>query len=291
MGWMGWFLEQPVVFRCFGETARARREASAVQVLRLVSCSLASFPLALLCPGSGDDVVDDVAVDVGGAEVAAGVAEGEFFVIEAEEVEDGGVEVVDVDGVLHGGEAEVIGGTVDVAAFDTATGHPDGEAVVVVVAAFHDAFVGAGLGEFDDGGAAEFAAPEDEGFIEQAALFEIGEEGADGLIAFAGEAAVVFDVIVGVPGLAVAVPELDEADAAFEEAAGHEALAGEGAGAVEVADGLGFAVEIEGIGGLGLHAVGEFETADAGFELGVVMAAGEVVFVELAEEVELGGLA
>jgi hypothetical protein len=38
-----------------------------------------------------------VAVDVGQAEVAAGVAVGELEMVEAEQVEDGGVEVVEVD--------------------------------------------------------------------------------------------------------------------------------------------------------------------------------------------------
>ena len=55
-------------------------------------------------------------VDVGQAEVAAGVAVGEGLVVEAEEVEDRGVEVVDVDLVLDGLEAELVGGAVDVAA-------------------------------------------------------------------------------------------------------------------------------------------------------------------------------
>ena len=85
--------------------------------------------------GSGEDGADDVAGDVGEAEVATGVAVGELFVIEAEEVEDGGVEVVDAGGVLGGAEAEVVGGSVDGAAADAAAGEPDGEAVVVVVAA------------------------------------------------------------------------------------------------------------------------------------------------------------
>lgn len=49
----------------------------------------------------GDDSVDDFAVDVGEAEIAAGVLVGEALVIEAEEVEDGGVQVVEVDLLVH----------------------------------------------------------------------------------------------------------------------------------------------------------------------------------------------
>ena len=59
-----------------------------------------------------------------------------------------------------GAEAEVVGAADGVAGFHAAAGHPHGEAGGVVVAAI--AFLA-------HGGAAELAAPDDEGFIEQAA--------------------------------------------------------------------------------------------------------------------------
>ena len=46
---------------------------------------------------------------VGQAEVAALEAEGELRVVEAEQVQDRGVQVVNVDAVLDGVEAEVVG--------------------------------------------------------------------------------------------------------------------------------------------------------------------------------------
>ncbi len=106
------------------------------------------------------------------------VAEGQFFVIEAQEVEDGGVKVVHVDFVLDGFVAEFIGGAVGEAGFDAAAGEPGGEAEGVVVAA--------GAIFFGVGGAAKLAAPPDEGVFEEAALLEIGEEAGDGLIDGAG---------------------------------------------------------------------------------------------------------
>src|SRR4051812_37657249 len=109
-------------------------------------------------------------VDVGQAEVAAGVAVGQALVVEPEEVKEGGVEVVDVDLVLDGGEAELVGRAVGVTALHAAAGQPDREAVMVVVAP-------AELGEFGDGGPAELAAPEHEGGVEQPALLQVGEEG------------------------------------------------------------------------------------------------------------------
>ena len=118
-----------------------------------------------------------MAVDVGEAEVAAGVVVGEAFVVEAQKVEDGGLEVVDVDFVLGDVEAEVVGLAVG-AGFGAAAGHQGGEGLGVVVAAGLTAEGGVG---FDHGGAAEFAAPDDEGFVEEAVAFEILNEGRGGL--------------------------------------------------------------------------------------------------------------
>ena len=64
----------------------------------------AFYPLSLR-----QDPVDDFSFYVGEAEVAAGVAVGEFLVVDAHEVEDGGVEVVEVDGFVFGVVAVVIG--------------------------------------------------------------------------------------------------------------------------------------------------------------------------------------
>ncbi len=59
-----------------------------------------------------DDVVNNVAVDVGQAKVAALVWIGKAFVVDAHEVEKGGVEVVDMDGVLGYIDAIVVGGAI-----------------------------------------------------------------------------------------------------------------------------------------------------------------------------------
>ncbi len=106
-------------------------------------------------------------MDVGEAEVAAGVVVGEALVIEAEEVKDGGLEVMDVDFVLGDVEAEVIGLAVG-AGLGAAAGHEGGEGLGVVVAARFAAEGGVG---FDHGGAAEFSTPDDESFVEEAVSF------------------------------------------------------------------------------------------------------------------------
>src|SRR6185295_5485614 len=58
---------------------------------------------------SGQELADDVAFDVGEPEVAAGVTEGQLQVIQAQQVQDRRVQVVDVDLVLGREEAVVVG--------------------------------------------------------------------------------------------------------------------------------------------------------------------------------------
>ena len=129
-----------------------------------------------------------------------------------------------------------------------------------------------------EGKAAELTAPDDEGVFEEAALFEIAEEAGNGGVGFASELAVVsFDVVVAVPAALVfhsAGVDLHKANAAFDHAAGGEALAGEVSAvffvdAVEFLDVFGFGIDIKSLGRRCLHAVGEFEAFDAGLELGI----------------------
>ena len=84
---------------------------------------------------SGNELVHDMAVDVGQAEVAAIVAEGEPLVIQAQQVEDGGVEVVMRDAARNGVHAELVGSAVGNSRLDAAARHPHGEAEVVMAAA------------------------------------------------------------------------------------------------------------------------------------------------------------
>ena len=83
---------------------------------------------------SGDKVVDDISVNVGEPEVAACVPVGQEFVIEAHEMEDGRMQVVHVNWILDGFEAELVGSSVDESSLGAAADQDSGEAVVVVVA-------------------------------------------------------------------------------------------------------------------------------------------------------------
>ena len=101
-------------------------------------------------------------MDVGEAGVAALVFEGQAGVVDAEEVEHRGMQVVDVDGVGGDVVGEVVGLAEGEAALDAGTGEEDGEAAGMVVAAV--VFSGEWALAID--GAAEFAAPDDKRVVE-----------------------------------------------------------------------------------------------------------------------------
>src|SRR5690349_10213884 len=75
---------------------------------------------------SGEEAFHEAAVDVREAEAPPLEAEGQALVVDAEEVEEGRLEVVDVDRVLGHVHGEVIRGAVGDARLDAAAGHPEG---------------------------------------------------------------------------------------------------------------------------------------------------------------------
>ena len=102
--------------------------------------------------------------------------EGEVPVAKPEAVQQGGVEVVDVDLVLPGEVAELVGGPMDDPRPDSSTCQPHREAVRVVVPA------GSFPAPLGHGSAAEFSTPDDEGVVQEAALAQVHEEGGNGLV-------------------------------------------------------------------------------------------------------------
>src|SRR5205823_2965041 len=86
--------------------------------------------------------------------------------------------------------------------------------------------------------AAEFAAPDDQCVIQEAALFEVFDQRGDGLVGHAGiEAELGVQIGVMVP---TRMNYIDESYAAFYEAAGEEAVGGEGAVLAGAAGAVGF---------------------------------------------------
>ena len=168
---------------------------------------------------------------------------------------------------------------------DAAAGHPHGEAVGVVVAAV--AFL-------RHRRAAELAAPDDQGLVEQAAALQVLEQAGDRLVHRAAESwrGCLSMSAVGVPLAAGAAVELDEPHAALDQAAGQQAVPADGLGRriVQAVEGErlgGLARQVDGLGGLGLHAEGQLVALDPGVELGLVGPRREMAAVEPVQQLEL----
>ena len=115
--------------------------------------------------------------------------------------------------------------------------------------------------------AAELAAPQDQRFIEQATGLEIADERCDRPVGVLARAMSILDVGVVVPRLAVAVEDLDHADAPFDQPPSGQAGLGEVPLAVRLADTDRFAADVKGVLGVRLHPIGDLERLDAGIEL------------------------
>jgi hypothetical protein len=90
-------------------------------------------------------------------------------VVDAEEVEQRGLEVMHVNRVGRAAHREVVGGTVGDPGADAAAGEPDGEGIRVVVVPPLLAVLDRTL---EEQCAAELAAPDDERIIQEAAALQ-----------------------------------------------------------------------------------------------------------------------
>jgi hypothetical protein len=144
------------------------------------------YPEARTTWGSGDQVVHNMAVHVGEAEITTLMAVREALVIDAEQMQDRGIEVVDMHGArrpfvfvglgLHRcaigvGDvvAVIIGLSVSDACFDAASSHPNREAAWVMVATVV-------LGRqfaLAIGRTTEFATPNDQRIVQHATTLEV----------------------------------------------------------------------------------------------------------------------
>ena len=94
-----------------------------------------AHPALLRAVRSRNQIMDHVAMNVGEAIVTPRIAVGELLVVEAHEVKNGRVEVVDAGGVFFSFGAEVVTGAVTMAFFDAGPGEEASKGIGVVVAA------------------------------------------------------------------------------------------------------------------------------------------------------------
>src|SRR5581483_4710333 len=96
--------------------------------------------------------------------LAAVVEQGQLRVIQAETMQDGGVQIVDMDPILDGVQANVVGFAVSNTPLDAAAGHPDREAVGIMIAA---------RATLAHRRPAELAAPDDQRCLQQTASLQV----------------------------------------------------------------------------------------------------------------------
>lgn len=81
----------------------------------------------------GQHFANHVATDVGKAKIPTGVTIGETFVVQAQAVQDRGLQIVYMHRILGDSEAQFIGLSDDSASPHATTGDPQAEAVGVVI--------------------------------------------------------------------------------------------------------------------------------------------------------------
>src|SRR5439155_16878084 len=128
------------------------------------------------------------------------------------------------------------------------------------------------LGALRRGRSTEFAAPDDERVLKQTARLQVLEQRRDRSIAFLGVIAMVADVLMVVPGLAVAVINLRHAHATLGQTPGDQAGVGKFAVAIERADRRGLSADIKSLLRFRLHAKRHLQRSDPRLELLVLFA-------------------
>src|SRR5688572_29455804 len=142
--------------------------------------------------------------------------------IQAEQPQDGGVDIVDMRGALDSAKADLIRRADGLAASDASAGEPHGEAPWIVVTA---------IALFIKRSTAEFTAPDDERLLQHASAFQVFKQRGDRLVrSLAPLLMIAFQVAVRIPAGAGTAIDLDEADAALDQAAGEETVAAEDGG-------------------------------------------------------------
>ena len=116
----------------------------------------------------GEDFANDVTVNVGQTSMRTIVIIGQPLMVQAEEMQDGRVEVMDVHHVFDGLVAEFIGRAEAETSLHARTGQPRGETLRVMVATF-SSFL-------KRRHPAEFRGPEDERIIQQSTRFQVDQK-------------------------------------------------------------------------------------------------------------------
>src|SRR5581483_11038178 len=171
-------------------------------------------------PDSGEHLLYYIAGDVGQAKIAAHVPIGQAGVIEAQALQDRRLQIVNVHFVLDYAHAQFVRLADHRAALHAAAGHPEAPCQRMEVTAAVADFVG--IANLHQRRASEFARPDDQGRIEQTALFQVFDQSRG---RFIGDVAVLFQLGVEVRMIVPAcVVDHDEAHPALYQPARQQAV-------------------------------------------------------------------
>ena len=130
--------------------------------------------------------------------------------IKTQQMEHGGMQVMDGNGVFGCLETKVIGGSVGRAPADPSPCHPKREPPMIVIPPLGGP--SPTLIHFDRRGSTKLARAENERFIQQSPLFEVDDQGRQALITLIGYLAMgILDVGMAVPWLKIPMPCLNKA--------------------------------------------------------------------------------
>ena len=213
---------------------------------------------------SGDDLVNDSCRQHAcESEIESLGAECEAFVAESQLVQDGGMNVTDVDGVFDGAEAKVVGFAESCAFSEATASKPHGEGIDMMIAA-------GGFTNFAHGCPSEFTAPNDDCVFQQSSLLQVANECRAGLVDIPGFFGEMFFEVFGRAAVVipVGVVKLYEPDTSFDESACEKAVSGETgfpgvSNSVHIEGHLSFTGRVHKFGGAGLHSEGHFGGVDA----------------------------
>ena len=96
-----------------------------------------------------------------------------------------------------------------------------------------------------------------------------------------------FEIVVIIPGLAFAMPQLNEPNTTFNQPAGDEQLPGLDAVSVGFQHMFWFLLDVKGVGRFHLHSISEFERVNPGFECRFVGPLIGMLSVQFLQQIEL----
>src|ERR1043166_8281531 len=188
--------------------------------------------------------------------------------VDAEEVKEGSLEIMNMDGILGHIVAQIVGGSVDSAGLHPCAGHPDGKAARVVIASV----VRGGELALRVICPPEFTAPDDQRLVEQPALLEVGDQSVAGLVdIFALTPDAIGQTAMMVP---TGMIELNEADVALAQTPSEQTIRGKSTGLlrlwpVERQDTRRLLGNVHYFRDAGLHTVSHLVLRDAGVDFRV----------------------